>query len=291
MLSELWSTVLDFLKEQPFWRSIQPIIALSAGYLFVAFAGYEYIHWLYRLSPDISLYIRSYLFKQLSLLYAGLAILFLIFYASPTKQPQAWNVRLRQSLKSVRWGKVLAVMVVVFATAIGVLRLAPRHASEIRIIFLAEPGNEFSKYALVYIIYELNKLQPDWFFEVNPDPFNPDFLDSSERDRCDKNEFSCAEAMARGKPAIAITTKPLQDAFFGFNIGSTSLISTFDWQKYSPPNVYEYLAYSIVMQSVTIHLNKHCGGLAESSFAPAKASQGDVLGFAPRRQTIKAEIL
>jgi len=49
------------------------------------------------------------------------------------------------------------------------LRVAPNQASHITIKYLDEPT--FKKYALTYVIYELNRSQRDWHFTIDFDTF------------------------------------------------------------------------------------------------------------------------
>jgi hypothetical protein len=156
---------------------------------------------------------------------------------------------------------------------------------------LSEPGTSFDKYALAYLLYELNKLQRHWYFEVDFDTFDAAELSSAERTACGERPLCHARAVAGGGPFIGITTESLGQDSFWQNDRLTSVISTHGWANYAPPSVYEFLAHGIVVQSILIHLNAHCSGLPTGAYAPSRAARGDLFQFAPRRQAMKAEIM
>lgn len=90
---------------------------------------------------------------------------------------------------------------------------------------------------------------------------------------------------------IAITTKSLGRDHFWLNRGSTSVITTADWKPFIPPSLYEYLVYSVLTQSVILHLNSQCSGLPVGAFRESREGFGDLFEFSPRRYAMKAAIL
>jgi hypothetical protein len=165
--------------------------------------------------------------------------------------------------------------------------------SHITVRFMGLPEDVRSE-ALAYVIYELNRPQRQWHFDVDYAPFNELVLTSRERERCqaDAQPLLCYTeqlAAARG-PVIAITDRPLNGAYFATHRGLASVITTADSSSYAPLTTYEFLAYTIVVQSVLLHLDMN-GGLPTDAFAPRSSSTGDVFQFAPERATLKSAIL
>ena len=164
------------------------------------------------------------------------------------------------------WRRAGLVGIVVGLVGLGVGLVAPTHVSRIRLRFLSRP--DFDQYAFVYLIYELNKLQKSWYFEVDFDQFSEAELTDAQRSECqgDRTPLLCyGEALSGGQPFIGITSDSLGLDFFSQNRGSVSVISTYGWPRARPPGVYDFLAYSMVVQSIAIHLNTYCHGLPEGS--------------------------
>jgi hypothetical protein len=183
-------------------------------------------------------------------------------------------------------GLILVITVPIF------LYFSPYNVSHIRVKFLRQP--DFNEYALVYLIYELNKLQKNWYFEVDFDVFNESELTSEEKKRCanQKKSLCYAEMIAKDQPFIGITTEQLDEDFFWQNHNKVSVISTFRWQQqYAPPSIYEFLTHSIIVQSILIHLNAHCKGLPKEAFKEGRSAYGGLFQFSPSRNAMKAVIL
>jgi hypothetical protein len=180
---------------------------------------------------------------------------------------------------------------VVCLAIIALVRLAPVRARHVRVRFLSDPGASFDRYAFVYLIYELNKLQRHWYFDVDFDTFDPVELSSSERAACGDSALCYARLLASADPFIGVTTETLGSDSFWQNDGTTSVITTHGWAEYAPPSIYEYLAHGVVVQSILIHLNAQCRGLPTGAYQPSRLARGDLFQFAPRRQAMKAEIM
>src|SRR5947199_191518 len=73
-----------------------------------------------------------------------------------------------------------AILVVAAAALLVVRHLSPHRVSTIRIIFLDDPTPHIDKGALAYLVYEINRMQREWYFEVAFDEFNPNSLTSAE---------------------------------------------------------------------------------------------------------------
>jgi hypothetical protein len=146
---------------------------------------------------------------------------------------------------------------------------------------------------VAYVLYELNRAQKQWFFEVDFDVFNENALTRRERERCAGPErtLCLADFSAGGRPFIGITTEPLEEDFFWKNRGPVSVVSTHRWRDYAPPGEYEFLTHAVIVQSLVIHLNAHCAGLPAGAFRESRVAVNELFQFAPRRHAMKAAIL
>lgn len=296
MISKSWETILDYFKEKPYWSRIQPVFMLFSLYLTTLVLAYQFIQWQYGISLRVSLYLSSYVFKQITISFIAIGIIGFIFSRFSKREKGMEHNKAREFIRkysriifqrSAVIGLVLVIFIPIF------MYFSPHHVSHIRIKFLEEPMPDFHKYAFVYLIYELNKLQQDWYFEIDFDVFDDAILTTQERERCGgENKTLCyAEILSNDMPFIGITTKQLGQDFFWQNHNKVSVISTFRWEDYSPPSTYEFLTYSIIVQSILIHLNAHCGGLPESALKQSRVAYGDLFQFSPRRNEMKSAIL
>lgn len=294
MLFRLLEVLVGYVKETPAWPVLRPVVALLSFYVTALVLVYQFVDWQYRLSPPLSLYMRSYLVKQVTVVCAALGLILFLLprLARPAEPAKAGTPA---SLWRVPGGPAVRMVVVVTlvaaAATVAFSWLAPRAVANVRVKFLAEP--EVDRYAVAYLLYELNRVQKQWFFEVDFDVFNERALTSGERQRCQEPDRALcfAETLAKGRPFIGITTEPLGEDFFWQNRGPVSVVSTYGWRQYAPPGDYEFLTYAIIVQSVLIHLNAHCAGLPAGAFRESRISVNDLFQFSPRRNAMKAVIL
>lgn len=285
MFFKLWEALQKVLEQTPFWRFMQPFSALITLYLLAVVSAYQFIQWRHHLAPEIPLFLRGYLFQQITVGFIGAVALVALW---------RWQARNSETQKPGRaLVRALGGLVVVLAIVLPVLLwLAPTRVSHIRVKFLAEP--DFDRYALVYLIYELNRRQKGWYFEVDFDVLNEAELTTEQRRRCATSgdrALCLAQVVAAEEPLIGITPHSLgRDTFFQ-NGGPVSAISTYRWDRYGPPGVYRYLAYSIVVQSLMIHLNTHCGGPSGPAFEESHSAHGNLFQFVPRRAALKPAML
>jgi hypothetical protein len=289
MLLNLWNELREYLRQQPYWSRIQPFVSITSIYLAATVLLYEYIRWQYHVSPRLFLYLRSYLFWQLTVVFIVLGLLSAVLRRPATEPPP--RARVARWISSHGTGRVISAGLILLLGITVFLRLAPAHASHIRVRFLTEPGSTFRKNAIVYVLFELNKLQRSWYFTVDFDTLNPSELTTAERATCGDRSLCYAKAISGGEPFIGITTDGLGEDSFWQNDDITSVVSTASWDQTTGPSIYEYLAYAVVTQSVLIHLNAHCRGLPKESFRASRASHGDLFQFAPRREAVKAEVM
>ncbi len=288
MFSEFFDLLFGYFKGKPYWSWIEPLLTFVALYVSTLVLAYKYIEWQYHYSPQVGLFARSYIVKQISVVFVGLALLVLVFGFTRTAAVGQWT-KAGQWMRAGVKRMVLAALVLVLVLGLFV-RLTPHSVSHIQIKFLSEP-TKFDKYTLTYIIYELNRSQANWHFEINFDTFNSDNLSSAQLSQCDAAPLCYANSVAGNKALIGVTEERLGQDSFWQNAGSVSVISVNEWEAQTSPSVYEYLAYSLIVQSTMIHLNQNCQGLPPDSFQPGRSGYGNLFEFSPRRNAIKASIL
>ena len=296
MLFDFWNTIRDFFKDKPYWPSVQWLFTLGSLYLTASVLGYEYLRWEYGLESGTWLYLRSYLFKEISLITGTLVVTGLLFWIADRQADPATRGRWAKAVRTHghalgRRGALLGLVLCVSVPL--VISLAPHRARDIRILFLDDPGTDFDQAAFVYLVYALNQRQRQWYFHVEFDVFNKNALTTDEQRECegDLAALCYADRVASGSPLIAITTQPLVNAHFWQSRGGTSVITTADWKPYAPPSMYEYLVYLLMVQSIVVHVNTQCSGLPAQAFQESRIGFADALGFTPSRYAMKAEVL
>jgi hypothetical protein len=303
MLFKLLDIVVGYARETPAWPVLRPVAALLSLYATALVLVYQFVEWQYRLSPSLSLFMRSYLVKQVTVVCAAAALIVFFLHRlsgrgpvavapGAGQAPAAGGGPARWRLPGVPAVKTLVSIALVVAAAGALFAwLAPRSVANVRVKFLTEP--EVDPYAMAYVLYELNRAQRQWFFEVDFDVFNENALTRRERERCAGPErtLCLAELSAGGRPFIGITTEPLEEDFFWKNRGPVSVVSTHGWRRYAPPGEYEFLTYAVIVQSLVIHLNAHCAGLPAGAFRESRVAVNELFQFMPRRHAMKAAIL
>jgi len=282
--------VVGYLKTTPVWPLIEPVVTLFSLYVVSIVIAYQFIEYRYHFTPDLLVFLHSYVVTQISVVFLTFGLLALVLGTS-------WKAGVRSEIGSkvggwLRIGAkklVAAGLIVVFGAGVF-LRLAPHRVSHITIKFLEAPVS-FNDYAFAYIIYELNRSQTDWHFTLDPDPFNRDSRTSKEIEECGADSLCYGRLLADGQPFIGITEHGFDQDSFWRNLGTVSVISASDWKSFEPPSMYVYLTYSLIVQSTLIHLNGNCSGLPTGAFQQSRLSYGDLFEFAPRRNQLKAAIL
>jgi hypothetical protein len=303
VLTELWNTLRDYFKDKPYWPSVQWLFTLVSLFLTASILGYQYLRWEYGFESELSLYLHSYLFRQISVVAAtiavagGLASLIGRKKAPGEQRPLVKAVRER----GIAVGRRVALVGLVACAAVAaIISIAPHRANDIDIVFLDDPQPDFDQATFVYLIYALNQRQRQWYFHVAFDVFNRKSLTTDELQECEGElaALCYAEKAAAGRPSstagrplIAITTHSLGEAHFWQARASTAVITTADWKRYAPPSMYEYLTYLLLVQSIAMHLNTQCSGLPDSAFMESRTAFGDALASTPSRYAMKAEVL
>ena len=168
----------------------------------------------------------------------------------------------------------------------------PRQVSHIRVKLMSAP-RDFNREALAYLIYELNLMQESWYFDFDFDTFSSESLTPEEASGCefDSVPVLChAIVEADGQPFIGITSRPLSDEvqFCRSDSRGVTVITTAD-KQYEPLNVYEYLMYCVISQSIVTHLQLR--GESMDFFHEQSTSHGGLFQFIPNSESIRASIL
>ena len=296
MLWKLWDILTGYLKDKPWWRVVQPfVLVLLAGGIADAFA-YQFVRTQYGFAPDLRVFLTSYLSVRIALVTGAVVALMLLLRLEPREGslPAPGRVAefFQRNRRTILYRSSVTLLVAALA-ALGFLVRSPSRVSHITIRFMGLPADVTSD-ALAYIVYELNRPQRQWHFDVDFAPFNELALTSREQERCqaDPQPLLCYAEQMTGerRPVIAITDRPLNGAYFATHRGLASVVTTADAPSYAPLTTYEYLAYAIVLQSVLLHLDMN-GGLPPDAFAPGSTSAGGIFQFAPERDTLKSTIL
>jgi len=303
-LEDLLGPVSEYFKSKKYWPAIQPIVALLSLYTAACVLGYEYLQSQYSLVPLqvgsarlslVNLFVHSYLFKQLSIAFATIGILGLVFKVVDLRKDQARSIRWTHKLRarSIPLAKRGALVLLVLAIVLPAFSsFTPPDVGNVRVLFLQDPNAEFDQSAFVYLLYELNARQTRWHFDVDFDVYNKNAHgDDLQACQGEPTWLCLAEREAAGHPLIAFTTEPLGSDHFWQNRKAVSVITTADWKAYVPPTMYEYLVYSAITQSMLIHLNTACSGLPASTFDERSVGFGDLFEFTPRRYAMKPAIL
>ena len=296
MLWKLWDILTGYLKDTPWWRAVQPfVIVLLGGVIAEAFA-YQFIRTQYGFSPHLGVFLTSYLSVRIALVTGAVLALMLLLRLEPREDVRHAPGRVaeffQRNSRAILYRSSVTLLIVAVAV-LGFIARSPSRVSHVTIRFMGLPADVKAD-ALAYVIYELNRPQRQWHFDVDFNPFNELALTSRERGKCehDPQPLLCyAEQLAgEQRPVIAITDRSLNGAYFATHRGLASVITTADAASYAPLSTYEYLAYVIVVQSVLLHLEMN-GGLPPGAFAPGSSSAGDIFQFTPERDTLKSTIL
>jgi len=213
-VNEFIQMLLEVLKGKKYWKTIQPFILLGVGYVATESLAFEYIQSQFGFKPSLRLFVGSYFFIRVTVVFAGLALLMILFQLQPGRGVEALPgkvgsfVRRHQAIIGFR---AMVVLLVVPLVVLAFRHVGPHHVSTIRIKLLNEPEG-FAPDALAYLVYELNRQQKSWFYELDFEPFNPGKLTTSEAEEGASQErpkLYYSELIAKGRPLIAITEESL----------------------------------------------------------------------------------
>jgi hypothetical protein len=339
MISEVWKTLLDYLKHTPQWPWLEPVLLAGFLYTGVIVATYQYVQWRYGVTLPLPRFLGSYVFRQVSIAFGSVLTCYVLLVAPlpPAATARRWTVR----LLGRHAGFILRLAGIALVATVGTLtaRAISPHTDvgSIRVMIApsgafaapaggdtpaeARPANslDMSKHRdlLIYLLFELNRLQQTWHFVADFTPFRREMMPAgSEVCNREPSPLICYagryQAASRGDgepllPLVVIAGDPLSPPRVGLKFwvhsGATSVISTADWAGETMPGVLDYLVYTLTLQAIVTHLDLHCPGhglTAESDSdlarqrTDAQAQEvvsGNVFEFAPRREALRGAIL
>jgi len=295
MLSKALELFIGWLKSQRYWATIEPFFIIALAWVGAQLLSFEWIGTRTAFKPSFRLFLDSYLSHWITIGALGLAALILLFRSRPgiPARESASHLRMfwsaNRRLILYRTGGTLLILAVV---ALGFRRYAPSQVSHITVRFM-DLDSDITPEGLAYLIYEINRLQRNWYFEIDFAPFNPEEFSSDQATRCqdDSRPKLCqAEILAEGRPFIGITAQSLGGAYFAEHRGAVSVITTAEQSVYAPLTSYEYLAYCLILQAMSIHLDAD-GSLPQDAFDSARLTHGGFFQFVPYKQAVKSSIL
>jgi len=285
MLGKVWDWLYGYLKGRPWWGRVEPyVMVLLGGGAAQVFAA-EYVAEQYGVRQPLRQFLLSYFSLRITLVIAGVLLLVALL---TRERPADATDRRRSS-----WYRLAGITAIVFVVATGFLLSSTHRAHQITVRIGSLPDGTRAD-ALTYIIYELNRIQRDWYFQIDFTEFKPSALTSVERKRCDGDPqpLLCHALIMAGddKPTVLITADALQNrVFFATHQGRASVISTAE-PSYQPLTVYEFLAYNLIVQTIVLHLDEN-GDLPPQAYEKTDVSRGGVFQYVPDRDSLKPTML
>lgn len=328
MLGDVWKALLDYLKRTPYWPVLEPVLLVGFLYVGVCVVAYQYIQWRYQVALDPSLFLQSYLFRQVSAGFVGVVGSFLALTVGRGAGAASASVSPRPRGRWRIGGGLATRLVVVLLVGATTLYLLQRWAPESRIspvrvrfaafgAFAAAPDHSPAREKAAaehqrlrevtqYLLYEINRRQRAWQLEFETRPFRTDLVAKADEDRCAQDDtppLCIAEAYRRAMvtsqasyPALVlVTAEPLGGggtrAWFWLNRGPVSVVTTSDWGGPGSEGVVEFLAYGLVVQSLMIHMQTHCGLKEPPAGAPEGVVVGNVFDLQPGLDAMRSAVL
>src|SRR2546425_2179590 len=78
MISRFVELLVGYLKTKSFWPLIEPVFTLLSLYVVSVVIAYQFIEWRYHFTPELQVFLRSYIVKQISVIFVTLALLALV---------------------------------------------------------------------------------------------------------------------------------------------------------------------------------------------------------------------
>jgi hypothetical protein len=326
MLGEVWRTLVDYLKRTPYWPVLEPILLVGFLYVGVCVAAYQYVQWRYQVTLDPPLFLQSYLFRRVSVGFVSIVGTFLALVARPTAQvvdavpaPAALRIGRHRFTRDLAM-RLLVILLIGSATLYLLHRWAPEsRISPIRVRFAAfgtfappsgtdRAQQEYQRLREVaqYLLYEINHRQRGWQLEFETTTFRANLAPKTDEDRCandDTPPFCLAEAFRQTMlaetpsypPLVLVTAEPLGGggtrAWFWLNRGPVSVVTTSDWGGPESAGVVEFLAYALIVQSLAIHMQMHCGLAQPPRGAPEGVVVGNIFDSQPGLDAMRSAVL
>jgi hypothetical protein len=286
MLGEIWKWLFEYLKGRSWWPRVEPyVMVLLGGGAAQVFAS-EYVAEQYGVHQPFRQFLSSYFSLRITVVTAAVVLLVALLARERPAEP---DTRRRDS-----WYRLAGIVTIAFLVAGGFLLTSTHRAHQITVRIGSLPDRTRAD-AFTYIVYELNRIQRDWYFQIDFTEFKVRELKSVDRSRCDSDPqpLLChAQIMAGAdRPTIFITADPLaNDVYFATHQGRASVISTAEAASYLPLTVYEFLAYNLIVQSIVLHLDDY-GDLPANMYEATAVSRGGVFQYVPERDNLRPTML
>src|SRR4051794_16257297 len=135
MISKFIELLVGYFKTKSFWPLIEPVFTLLSLYVVSVVIAYQYIEWRHHFTPELTTFLRSYIVKQISVVFLAFVLLALVLGTN-------WKTGVRIEIGSRLGGAfrlgvrrlVVAGLIVVFAAGVF-LRLTPHRVSHITVKF------------------------------------------------------------------------------------------------------------------------------------------------------------
>jgi len=292
MLGKIPDIVVGYLKGRPYWPVIEPFVVVALVWGAAQTLAYNWLARSSSFDPTIGMFLASYLSMRITIAAAGIVAITLILRFRKRSGVSSATSRVGAYWQAHGRGVVyrsLGIALVLAAVGVGFLAYSPNRVSHITVRFVSL-GPDVKPEALAYLIYELNRHQRHWQYNIDFKPSSIEELPSDLGVDCRRRPQLClAEGLSGGRSFIAITSKSLGGAYFAEHRGGVSVITTAD-RADGPLSVYEYLVYCLILQSIVIHLDLQ-GGLPADAFASDELSRGGLFQFIPERQALESSIL
>jgi hypothetical protein len=286
MLGKIWDWLFGYLKGRSWWPRVEPyVMVLLGGGAAQVFAS-EYVAEQYGVHQPLRQFLSSYFSLRITVVTAGVVLLVALLARERPAEPAS---RRRNS-----WYRLAGIVTIAFVVGGGFLLTSTRRAHQITVRIGSLPDRTRAD-ALTYIVYELNRIQRDWYFQIDFRQFEERELTTVDRKRCDGDPqpLLCHAQMMAGAdgPTILITSAPLaNDVYFATHQGRASVISTAEAASYLPLTVYEFLAYNLIVQSIVLHLDES-GDLPALAYEKTAVSRGGVFQYVPGRDSLRPTML
>src|SRR6185369_284750 len=101
MISKFVDVIVSELKTKSFWPLIEPIFTLLYLYVLAVVIAYQYVQWRYHFTPELTTFLRSYLVKQISVVYVAVGLLAMVLGTNWRSAVRTEvGVKLRASIRS-----------------------------------------------------------------------------------------------------------------------------------------------------------------------------------------------
>ena len=316
-MPDLISRLFDWLRQSWIWaKFLEPALLLLVVYVTIVSTYWQYLQWRYDGVITLELFRQSHLLLRLTIVFLAVVLVFAVaLYGTFQSEEAKADPSLRR--RQLAWKAAIAGALLV-AIPLATHLLSPRaDARPIRVMLTA--ADEFAPPqeerwhgtggsgatnvdlrqlgdALVYLLFEINRRQTAWQFELETVRFRRDLVGGQAEESCrgDYQLLCLLESYEEGARRVLITDAPLDAASrarFWLHRGESSVITIWDWRRIEQPIIYEYLAYTLILQALVIHMDASCGETALQAARGEGIVSGNVFENQPQEPGMIAAVL